>query len=82
MLSELVLNVLLLLKLIVYYVVESLIFGLVINGLWIYLFKDFINIELNYLHFVGVLLIIRLINFKFTDLTTNNYELVDEEKVE
>lgn len=82
MINKLVLNVLLLLKLIVYYVVESLIFGLVINALWIYLFKDFINIELTYLHFVGVLLIIRLINFKFTDLTTNNYELVDEEKVE
>lgn len=82
MINELVLNVLLLLKLIVYYVVESLIFGLVINALWIYLFKDFINIELTYLHFVGVLLIIRLINFKFTDLTINNYELVDEEKVE
>lgn len=61
--DEILGNALALVKIILYYVVESAIFGLVFNILWMYLFKSFFEIDISYFHFVGGLLIYRLLFF-------------------
>lgn len=80
--TEIVGNVIGLLRIIIYYAVESFIFGLILNLCWIFLFKTFFNIDLTYFHFVGLIMVIRLLSFKFTELNINNEVLEYEEEVE
>lgn len=60
---ELINNVIGLIRIIIYYLIESLIFGLVMNILWNYLFKMYFDFNISYLHFVSFLIIYRLIFF-------------------
>lgn len=62
---EIILNVLVLIKIVFYYLIESSIFGLVLNVIWLYLFKNYFNLnfEIGYFHFVGILIVYRIFKF-------------------
>ena len=62
---EIILNVLVLIKIVFYYLIESLIFGLVLNVIWLYLVKNYFNLnfEISYFHFVGILIVYRIFKF-------------------
>lgn len=76
---ELINNILNLTRVIVYYVVESLLFGLIINLIWKYLFSVFFNLEISYLNFVGFLIIYRLLFFNILKYNNNQDNVKYEE---
>jgi multisubunit Na+/H+ antiporter MnhE subunit len=75
-------NLLGLVRIIVYYLIESLVFGLVINIIWLYLLQKFFEFNIDYLTIVGILLIYRLIFFDVTKQNTNNIVEHQEEEIE
>ena len=60
-----------LVRMLIYYLLESLIFGLVINLIWIFLFKNLFELDISYLQFVGFLFVYRILLFDMTKHSNN-----------
>ncbi|MDA3781259.1 MAG: hypothetical protein PF487_13690 [Bacteroidales bacterium] len=76
------LNLLGLVRIIVYFLLESLVFGLVINIIWLYVLQQYFDFNIGYLTIVSSLLIYRLFIFDVTKQNSNTNINYEEQEIE